>query len=620
MGRNFERKSVIPGIIPLRHTLCPHIVNVGQARWSDFSPVYNYITMSRRLVFVVVIILIFGGMLSVYAMAGASSPPQTGVNATSQATPTFDIARLTQPPTVFPPAQADNGAQLYWGMCVDCHGDRGQGLTEEWRNSFAFDLRDCWKSGCHGKDAPDNSFEIPQTGVPALAGPGTLSRFSNVFELQRHIQVNMPFFPSGSLTSEGAWSLAALILRLNDRELSDLTLNATNSSAIPVHRNVSLPGSTAPGALLLAGVLILTAIGMALGPARDRTGATVPAARPNFFHHLHPPLIPAQQARFRYTLGAGGLAIFLSLILLVTGLLEMYYYIPTPQGAATSVATITTLVPFGNLVRNLHYWSAQFLVIVVTIHLLRVTLTGAYAPPRRFNYLIGLALLVVILLLDFTGYVLRWDEGIRWALVVGANLLKTIPWIGGGVYQFAVGGSEPGPATLTRFYTWHIIGLTIGMAILVIWHAFRVRRDGGIASPPPAQRQGMQRFTRFDLLHREVLAMVVSGIVLLLFSVFIPAPLDQPITDTGALTGDSRAPWFFLWVQQFLKLGDPFLWGVLTPVLVILVLGLLPYVLPNAKPEQLGRWLPAGNRIAQVLEIVIILAILLLTALGVVSK
>ena len=114
--------------------------------------------------------------------------------------------------------------------------------------------------------------------------------------------------------------------------------------------------------------------------------------------------------------------------------------------------------------------------------------------------------------------------------------------------------------------------------------------------------------------------MVVSGIVLLLFSVFIPAPLDQPITDTGALTGDSRAPWFFLWVQQFLKLGDPFLWGVLTPVLVILVLGLLPYVLPNAKPEQLGRWLPAGNRIAQVLEIVIILAILLLTALGVVSK
>ena len=368
-------------------------------------------------------------------------------------------------------------------MCVDCHGDRGQGLTEEWRNSFAFDLRDCWKSGCHGKDAPDNSFEIPQTGVPALAGPGTLSRFSNAFELQRHIQVNMPFFPSGSLTSEGAWSLAALILRLNDRELSDLTLNATNSSAIPVHRNVSLPGSSAPGALLLTGVLILTAIGIALGPARDRTGATVPAARPNFFHHLHPPLIPAQQARFRYTLGAGGLAIFLSLILLVTGLLEMYYYIPTPQGAATSVATITTLVPFGNLVRNLHYWSAQFLVIVVTIHLLRVTLTGAYAPPRRFNYLIGLALLVVILLLDFTGYVLRWDADTFSALQVATQLLREIPGIGGALYVLLVGGPQIGPLTAIRFYLLHCMLLPGMIMLLIFYHFWRVRRDGLAGNP-----------------------------------------------------------------------------------------------------------------------------------------
>ena len=280
----------------------------------------------------------------------------------------------------------------------------------------------------------------------------------------------------------------------------------------------------------MSGVLILVAIGLNLQFNRSRTDSTTLHAKPNFFHHLHPPSIPYEQSRFRYTLGMGGLAVFLSLVLLVTGLLEMYYYVPTPGQAAISIETIVTLVPFGNLIRNLHYWSAQFLVIVMTVHLLRVVLTGAYASPRRFNYLLGLGLFVFILLLDFTGYVLRWDEGIRWALVVGANLLKTIPWIGDGVYQFAVGGSEPGPATLTRFYTWHIFGLGLGAAILIAWHVFRVRRDGGIAVPPPIQRQARQRITRFELLRREVLAMIIAGVVLLFFSLIVPAPIEQPIS------------------------------------------------------------------------------------------
>jgi menaquinol-cytochrome c reductase cytochrome b subunit len=152
--------------------------------------------------------------------------------------------------------------------------------------------------------------------------------------------------------------------------------------------------------------------------------------RPSFLHHLHPPTIPARQARLRYSLAAGGLAVFLSMILLVTGLLELFYYIPTPDQAATSIQTLTFLVTYGGLVRNLHYWSAQFLVIVTLIHLLRVIFTGAYAAPRRFNYLLGMGLLVLAVLLDFTGYVLRWDEGIHWALVTGTNLVKSIPLIG----------------------------------------------------------------------------------------------------------------------------------------------------------------------------------------------
>ena len=90
----------------------------------------------------------------------------------------------------------------------------------------------------------------------------------------------------------------------------------------------------------------------------------------------------------------------------------MFYYIPTPDQAAASIQTLTFLVPYGGLVRNLHYWAAQFLVVVSVIHLLRVVLTGSYSPPRRFNYLLGMGLFVLAVLLDFTGYVLRWDEGV----------------------------------------------------------------------------------------------------------------------------------------------------------------------------------------------------------------
>ncbi|MBN1303700.1 MAG: cytochrome b N-terminal domain-containing protein [Anaerolineales bacterium] len=570
--------------------------------------------MVRYLELIAIVFLAVGGIL--LASTSATASPSLQDTAVAQATPTFAPARLDRPATVFPPSQADIGAQTYWGMCMDCHGDHGQGLTEEWLNSYKPELRDCWQSGCHGADYPENSFEILKGGVPALSGPGSLARFSNAYELQVFIQENMPFFPTGSLTPDEAWPLTAYVMRLNDRQLDTLNLDEVNGSVIPVHRDVSLPGKQLPGVLILSTVLLLAAVGLA---ARNKllSGESVPKGqRANFFHHLHPVRIPARQSRFWYTLGAGGLAVFLSLVLLFTGLLEMYYYIPTPDQAAVSVAMITTLVPFGSLVRNLHFWSAQFLVIVMTIHLLRVTLTGAYAPPRRFNYLLGLGLLVLILLLDFTGYVLRWDEGIRWALVVGTNLLKTIPWVGEALYRFVIGGDIPGSAALTRFYAWHIFGLTLGAGILIVWHAFRVRRDGGIAVSPPEVRAGKDHITRFELVRREGLAMVIAGLVLVLFSLAVPAPIAPPISDASAMTGDSRAPWFFLWIQQLLKFGDPFLWGVLVPVLVVVVLGLLPYLLPNAKADELGRWFPPGNRIAQGLSVLMILAILLLTVLG----
>ena len=336
--------------------------------------------------------------------------------------------------------------------------------------------------------------------------------------------------------------------------------------------------------------------------------------RPSFVHHLHPPTIPARQARLRYTLAAGGLALFFMLVLLVTGILEMFYYIPTPDQAGASIQTLTFLVPYGGLIRNLHYWSAQLLVVVMVVHLFRVIFTGSYAPPRRFNYLLGMGLLVLAVLLDFTGYVLRWDEGIRWALVAGTNLVKTIPLIGAGLYTILVGGSQPGPATLIRFYGWHIFGLTLAAGILVAWHAFRVRRDGGISVPPPALRTDHNRITRYELVRREVLAILLASVALLLLSVFAPAPLAQPITDTSSVIPTARAPWFFLWVQELLKLGSPFLWGVVIPLAVLTAVTLIPYVFPRPAEAELGKWFQPRSRLASVF-FVLLLAVIVVLAL-----
>jgi quinol-cytochrome oxidoreductase complex cytochrome b subunit len=341
--------------------------------------------------------------------------------------------------------------------------------------------------------------------------------------------------------------------------------------------------------------------------------------RPSFFHHLHPPTIPAAQSRWRYTLGAGGIAIFLTLILGLTGMLEMFYYIPDLQEAALSVQTITYHVPFGGLVRNLHYWAAQLLLIVAAIHLMRVIFTAAYRGPRRFNYLLGLGLFVLVIMLDFTGYILRWDQGICWPLVTGTNLIKTIPWIGSFLYRVAVGGGDACFTALTRFYTWHIFALIIPALIALVWHAFRVRRDGGVAIPPANLRTDNSRVSRNDLVWREVLAMLLAGVVLFLLASFIPAPIAPAMTGKPINTEVARAPWFFLWVQQLLRWGDPFIFGVLIPLAILTVLALIPYIFPQPAEVDLGHWFPKSNRLAQTVVSVMAFILFGLSLLSLIS-
>ncbi len=542
-------------------------------------------------------------------------------------TPTPDADRLAKPALTNPqnPTQLDQGSLNYWLICMTCHGDRGEGLTDEWRAVIGKD-QNCWASKCHGANHPPEGFTIPRDRLPpAVIGPGSLTRFNTAQELYDYILASMPWWKPGSLTQEKAWALTAYLLKKNGTLPQGIVLNGTDASAIPVHHLVNSSQNDQAGEIILAALLALIAGVMILRTTATRKAAALPSdgsaltapaparARPNFLHHLHPPTIPAAQARWRYTLGTGGLALFLFLVLLVTGILEMFYYIPLADQATISIQTIANFVPYGGLIRNLHFWGAQALVVVLLVHLLRIAMTGAYKKPRRFNYLLGLSLLMLAVALDFTGYILRWDQGTSWALVVGTNLIKTIPGIGNKLYEFTIGGVQLGSAALIRFYSWHTFGLTLAMIIIVIWHIFRIRRDGGIAVPPPALRQSDERISRVELVRREMLLMTTAAIVLVLLSIFWPAPITPPLTSATADLTNARAPWFFLWVQQLLKFGDPFLLGVVVPLIFLMILILIPYIFPKPADSDLGRWFPKGGRVVQILITILTLLLIGLT-------
>ena len=322
------------------------------------------------------------------------------------------------------------------------------------------------------------------------------------------------------------------------------------------------------------------------------------SARPSFVHHLHPPTIPAREARYWYTFGLGGISVFLCVVLLATGALELFFYVPTSTGANASLQTMTLLVPYGRLVRSLHFWSAQILVLTSLLHMTRVVFTGAYKRPRRFNWLLGLSLLVLVLLFDFTGYVLRWDMDIAWALLVGTNLLKSVPLLGEGLYGLVVGGTAIGSPTVGRFYSWHIYILTLVVFILLAWHIFKVRRDGGISHSTRDSRS-KARISRDALVNREVTALFVATVLLLAVAALFPPQIGANM-DLQRLSPEASAPWFFLWIQQLLRLGSPFAMGVLVPVALLGILALIPYLIDRSS-EGAGDWFNRHGRAAQVI-------------------
>ena len=200
----------------------------------------------------------------------------------------------------------------------------------------------------------------------------------------------------------------------------------------------------------------------------------------NFFLHIHPTKVRRRAIEFRRTFYLGGLSAACFFILVVTGVLLMFYYRPAVPHAYHDMKDLQFAVWLGPFLRNLHRWSAHAMVALVLAHMAVTFFRGAYRPPREFNWVIGVVLLVVTVLLSYTGYLLPWDQLAYWAVTVGTNMAEAVPLIGEKIKLLLLGGHSINANALIRFYVLHCVLLPVAAVLLISVHIWRVRKDGGI--------------------------------------------------------------------------------------------------------------------------------------------
>lgn len=203
----------------------------------------------------------------------------------------------------------------------------------------------------------------------------------------------------------------------------------------------------------------------------------------SLFLHIHSVKVRRHSLKATYTFGLGIIAFILFAVLSVTGVLLMFYYVPSTGQAYDRMLDLRSSVEFGFLLRNVHKWAAEAMVLVVVLHMARVFFTGAYKPPREFNWVIGVILLVLTILLSYTGYILPWDQLGFWAATIGATIASYAPVVGEPTRQFLLGGDTVGQEALLRFYVLHVIALPGAAAVFIGIHFWRIRKDGGLAHP-----------------------------------------------------------------------------------------------------------------------------------------
>ena len=311
-----------------------------------------------------------------------------------------------------------------------------------------------------------------------------------------------------------------------------------------------------------------------------------------FILHFRPRNIPERTLKFNLTWGLGGMAAVLVLLLLGTGLLLKFYYLPFPEKAYESILFLENGVLFGQLIRNIHHWSANLALLVVFLHFIRVFLTGAFHPPRRFNWIMGLGLFLLLLLSNFTGYLLPWDQLSFWAVTISMGMLEYIPFAGVWLQALIQGGTEVGPATLSNFYAIHTAVLPVLLIFFLFFHFWRVRKAGGVVVPrgpgEPREKPNDKVPAIPNLLVRELTVALVLIACILIFSILFDAPLQNK-ANPGLSPNPTKAPWYFMGIQELLLHFHPLFALIVIPFSVLMGLFMLPYL--NYPSNPAGIWM-----------------------------
>lgn len=364
----------------------------------------------------------------------------------------------------------------------------------------------------------------------------------------------------------------------------------------------------------------------------------------NVFLHLHAVRTHRWSLRWSTTLGLGIAATAAFLIALVTGVLLMFYYKPYPEVAYDSIKDIHFVVPTGRFIRNIHRWAANVMVVAVLLHMVRAFYTGAYRSPREFNWLIGWGLLVVTLGLSFTGYLLPWDQLAYWAITIGANIAQSPREVtdalgltetfdpGGLQRQLLLGSDVVGEEALIRFYLLHVMILPLLLVVLLAVHFWRIRKDGGLTRPDdvddrlgppppgtypvfteaPTKTYHLAAIVRGrtsavgsgpentlpsmpHLFYAELGVLMVTVFLCVALAMLSDAPLKE-LANPAVPENPAKAPWYFLGLQELVSFSA-FMGGVGIPAIVVLGLGLIPFL--DRERSGTGLWFggPGGTRL-----------------------
>jgi quinol-cytochrome oxidoreductase complex cytochrome b subunit len=344
----------------------------------------------------------------------------------------------------------------------------------------------------------------------------------------------------------------------------------------------------------------------------------------NFFLHIHPVKVHKNTLRPLYTLGLGLMSFFLFFILVITGILLMFYYVPSTTQAYDRMLDLRGTVAFGTFLRNMHRWAAHGMVALVFLHMCRVFLTGAYKKPREFNWVIGVILFLLTLFSSFTGYLLPWDQLAFWAITVGTAIAGYAPLMGKEIKFLLLGDAAVGQEALLRFYVLHVAVLPAILTLMVVIHFWRIRKDGGLSRPPEAKPelkpaevavsvkavalekgrtyglQGLVRgpltktgnipdnsvFSWPNLLMAELFTLVVTIAVILVLSLLFDAPLEEPVNVMHP-PNPAKAPWYFLGLQEMVSYSA-FWGGIGIPTIFVVLLLIAPYV--DRSQRGIGKW------------------------------